>query len=197
MPSVAARGTWKEGPGHVACVLARGVHECQCWPKPTQHLFIFPSILEAIYLKLKLPRGLVRYSAISVYFTIYMKKIVISRCVEFLIFQDLDLSVLVADVRHFCQPLQTPACFLPSVCVWSRRAGQPQLLGKKGSFSSQQMSHYSKRGRFITEGHKKKKYKQHKYKGVLTVCRIDCFIRGNCVLWYIPHVVLVSSCSGL
>lgn len=51
------------------------------------------------------------------------------------------------------------------------------------------MFYYSKRERLVCEGHRKKIYKQYKYKGVLTVCGMDWFIKGDSVLLQIPHVV--------
>lgn len=35
------------------------------------------------------------------------------------------------------------------------------------------MFYYSKRERLVFEGHRRKIYKQYKYKGVLTVCGMD------------------------
>lgn len=39
--------------------------------------------------------------------------------------------------------------------------------------NSWQVFYYSKRERLVFEGHRRKIYKQYKYKGVLTVCGMD------------------------
>lgn len=54
---------------------------------------------------------------------------------------------------------------------------------------------YSKRERLVCERHRRKIYKQYKYKGVLTVCGMDWFFKGDGVLLWVPRGVFFRDSS--